>query len=467
MKLFKRVISSIFLIIIIGSGLYGQKSMNGFWEGPHPSDLSKKFYIHMFTESEETKAKGYWTENSFYRLKFQVDSVLIKDKDVVFRIPSWGCYYEGKLINPGKISGGFQCIGEPYDSVVLTKNNEIANYLIKPKSDFYDHYKYKYLKPEIGDEILKVATYASKQDSSFIYSLMQEIIDGEYGRINSFLLIKDNRLICEEYFYGFTKEDLHHIESSNKSLTSLLIGIAKDKGFLTDINEPICQIFPEYKHLKDSGYNQITIKNLLTMSSGFGPEDNKIYRSNNYVKYILEQKLVDAVGDKFAYNGSNTEVLGAIIKKKTGMFADEFAKKYLFDPLNIKRYNWEKQNAYPCMGGSLQLLPRDFAKIGFLVLKNGELNESRIISEEWIKESTSEKIKTHIDGDNYSYQWWNINLTSDNKNYKVIWANGWGGQFLYIIPQLNVVIATIGYNYEYDSWAITKGIQKYLYLLDN
>ena len=119
------------------------------------------------------------------------------------------------------------------------------------------------------------------------------------------------------------------------------------------------------------------------------------------------------------------------------------------------------------MGGSLQLLPRDFAKIGFLVLKNGELNESRIISEEWIKESTSEKIKTHIDGDNYSYQWWNINLTSDNKNYKVIWANGWGGQFLYIIPQLNVVIATIGYNYEYDSWAITKGIQKYLYLLDN
>ena len=151
------------------------------------------------------------------------------------------------------------------------------------------------------------------------------------------------------------------------------------------------------------------------------------------------------------------------------MFADEFADKYLFSPLKITHYDWSifKQNGYPCMGGSLQMLPRDMAKTGMLVLNNGVFEGQPIISEKWVKESTSVKTKTHIEGDDYSYLWWNINLGSEQNSYKTIWANGWGSQFIYIIPDLDIVMVTTGANYEYDSWAITSGISKYLYLLDD
>ena len=151
------------------------------------------------------------------------------------------------------------------------------------------------------------------------------------------------------------------------------------------------------------------------------------------------------------------------------MYADEFAKKYLFEPLGITNYNWEinKQNGYPSMAGALELQPRDMGKLGLLILNSGTFSGNQVVSEEWIAESTSVKTNTHIPGDDYSYQWWNLHLKSDGKTYECIWANGWGSQIIYIFPELKVVIVTTGHNYEGDSWTITNGISKYLYLLEN
>jgi len=205
------------------------------------------------------------------------------------------------------------------------------------------------------------------------------------------------------------------------------------------------------------------------MTSGFKLDDNELFQKDNRIDYALKRKLANPVGQKFVYDGGNTEILGAIIKAKTGMYADEFAEKYLFKPLNIKKFHWEilKQSGFPSMAGSLQLRPRDMAKIGLMVLNNGKFDNKQVVSQNWIKESTTEKTKTHIVGDNYGYQWWDINLSSKGIDYKTIWANGLGSQFIYIIPEINVVIVTTGFNYENDSWAISKGIQKYLYLLDS
>ena len=117
------------------------------------------------------------------------------------------------------------------------------------------------------------------------------------------------------------------------------------------------------------------------------------------------------------------------------------------------------------MGGSLELRPRDMAKIGLMVINKGNFENRQIVSQQWIEESTSIKTETHIKGDDYGYQWWNINLQSNGFVYQTIWANGLGSQFIYIIPEIDVVIVTTGFNYENDSWAITGGIGKYLYLL--
>ena len=205
------------------------------------------------------------------------------------------------------------------------------------------------------------------------------------------------------------------------------------------------------------------------MTSGFNPDNENLFRSDDRIAYALKRKVVFSPGEKFQYDGGNTEILGAIIKKQTGMFADEFAAKYLFDPLGIANFNWDinKQNGFPGMAGALQLCPRDMGKLGLLVLNKGTFLGKQVVSKDWITESTSVKTNTHIPGDDYSYQWWNLHLESKGKIYECIWANGWGSQFIYIFPELEVVIVTTGHNYEGNSWAITNGISKYLYLLEN
>lgn len=110
--------------------------------------------------------------------------------------------------------------------------------------------------------------------------------------------------------------------------------------------------------------------------------------------------------------------------------------------------------------------PVDMMKIGMMVLNQGRFGSEQVISSDWIRESTSVKTRTNIDGDDYGYQWWDIVLQSGQVKYKTIWANGMGSQFIYIIPELQVIIVTTGYNYENDSWAITQGISKYLHFLD-
>lgn len=447
-----------------------EKNFIGFWEGLHPENPAKKFYIQLSLHDNSFVAQGYWTQHNFYDAEFIVDSVYINSDSIKFCVPSWSCFYFGKISDKQFIKGGFSCEGESFDYVTLTKNDDIQRYLIEAKPNCTTNgYKYNYEAPVSLDDNIQTSHIQSANDSLFIHSLIAEIIEGRYGRINSFLLLKNNKLICEEYFYGYSHSDLHQIESSTKSITSLLVGIAKDKGMIKDINEPLYKCFPSYKYLNTGEYKNITIASLLSMTSAFSNENDELFQSNNRIDYALNRELIHTAGGKFVYDGGNTEILGAVLKNKTEMFADDFAEKYLFTPLNIKTYNWNilRQDGFPCMSGSLQLLPRDMAKIGLLVLNNGKFNNEEIISKQWIEESTTAKTTTHIEGDNYSYHWWNITLRSNQKNYVTIWANGLGSQFIYIIPALDIVIATTGYNYENDSWAITKGISEYLHLLDN
>ena len=450
----------IMVLLILSVCVKGQKDTLyfGFWEGPHPEDPNKKFYIQIENLKNSLFSQGYWTENSFYQSKFNVDSVSINQDKISFYVPGWHCTYKGQ-INKDLITGGFDCAGEPFDSVQLIKNISIENHLIYPKPGCKNtNYSYRYKNLGTGIESFK--------DSMFIENLVNEILDKKYGRINSFLVSKNNKLICEEFFFGYTENDLHQIESCSKSVTSILIGIATDKGFIKNLNEPVCEIFPEYAHLKTGNYKAITVKNLLTMQSGFEPQNDQLFRAENKFDFAINRKLNSKPGTKFQYDGGNTEILGAVLYRKTGTPVDDFAREFLFQPLAIMQFTWEGDHQLPLMAGSLRLKPEDLLKLGELILNKGKFNDRQIVSEKWIKESTTVKTKTHIPGDDYSFQWWNLNLVSNGKTYPVIWANGWGSQFIYIIPEIEVVIVTTGHNYEYDSWAITEGIEKYLYLLD-
>ncbi len=441
----------------------------GFWEGPHPVDPEMKFYVEVLCENDSFLARAYWAENRHYQSTFKIDSVRISGDSMRFFVPAWACTYAGGLSDKGVIRGGFFCEGEPFDTVILVKDPEIENHLIYSKPGCKDpDFKYSYAIPSEGNDLLQPSIYSTAGDSLFIHALLPEIIQGEYGRINSFLLYRSDKLICEEYFYGFTRDDLHQIESCTKSVTSLLVGIAADQGYITDMGEALYRIFPEYPVLRKAGYRDMSLEDLLTMRSGYDLLDRAVFSSENLIDTALVRPLVHPPGKVFQYDGGNTEILGAVLKVKTGMFADDFARRYLFGPLQIERYTWDDpgQNGYPLMSGSLSLTPRSMLKIGAMVLSHGSFNGQALISESWIEESTSVKTETHIPGDKYSYQWWNLLLDSGGKAYETIWANGWGSQFIFIFPELDAVIVTTGFNYEYDSWAITEGISKYLYYLD-
>lgn len=458
------------LLLIIACAGESAEQFTGFWEGPHPVDPSRKFYVELKCENDSFRALGYWTENRHYQSEFQIDTVWVAGDSLRFFVPSWGCVYSGMLSDEGVVSGGFLCEGEPFDPVSLVKDENIKNHLIYacPGCKVPD-YKYDCVKPEEEDDLLETSAISTLGDSLFIYSLLPEIIQGEYGRINSFLLYREDRLICEEYFYGYTRDDLHQIESCTKSVTSILVGIAADQGWISDLSEPLYEIFPEYPLLMEEGYRNLNIKDILTMRSGYKVLDQALFRSDKLIDSALIRPLVHAPGTVFQYDGGNTEILGAILKVKTGMYADDFARKYLFGPLAIEHFSWDSpgNSGYPLMGGSLSLAPRSMVKVGAMVLNKGVFNKQQVVSESWIEESASAKTESNVPGDMYSYQWWNILMDSGRKSYECIWANGWGGQFIYIIPDLDAVIVTTGYNYENDSWAISGGISKYLHYLDN
>jgi CubicO group peptidase (beta-lactamase class C family) len=266
--------------------------------------------------------------------------------------------------------------------------------------------------------------------------------------IHSFLVIRNDHLVVDTYFYPFKKEYNHDLASVTKSITALLIGIAIDKGYIKDEDQPAIQYFPEYK-VKNDTLLKLKIKDLLNMSSGFrcswnnGEQELKqMNYSGDWVKFMLDLPFESLPGTRFSYCSGNFYLLAEILQRTTGMSCHEFAEKYLFQPLDFGVTFWEKNDKGVNHGwGDLFMSAYDLAKIGDLILKDGRWNNKQIISREWI-----EKIKPlyRIQGtESYGYGWW-----SDSENPDEIQAVGRGGQRLFIFKEKNIIIAVTGGGFE-------------------
>ncbi|MFC1565159.1 serine hydrolase domain-containing protein [candidate division KSB1 bacterium] len=268
---------------------------------------------------------------------------------------------------------------------------------------------------------------------------------GEHSFINSLLIIRNGYLITERYFNDNNMYTPQNIKSVSKSIISALIGIAIKENYLKNVDQKVLDFFPEYSSgINDRRIRDITIKHLLTMSSGFDNTVNAamdIYSSLNWCKTILRLPVKTYPGEEFEYSSSNTHLLSAIITKAAGMNTLEFAKKYLFDKLNISIKNWEKAPEGYYIGGSeIYIYPRDLAKFGYLYLNNGMFEGNQIIPAAWVKESlNSDQNSTNFCDDNettYGYSWWLLNIN----NYKTHLALGFGGQMIMLVQELDMVI---------------------------
>ncbi|UCH71230.1 MAG: serine hydrolase [Candidatus Bathyarchaeota archaeon] len=343
---------------------------------------------------------------------------------------------------------------------------------------------YSYRVPEqTNDGWATVSLTDIGMDTEPLIKLMNGLSRRNVNHVHSILVIKDNKLVFEEYFSGedldltnnqlnfvhkdFDHNTLHCQASASKSITSILLGITIDQGLVQDVQQNMFSFFPEHSDLNDTEKGKITLEHMLTMSSGIPWDEsypytdprndlNQMFYSADPIKFVLEKSVVAPPGSLFTYNSGTTNLLGDVVRRSTGLTLVDFAEQYLFTPLGINSFNWIGFPNAPHIAiasSTLYLRPRDMAKIGQLYLQKGIWNGNRIVSENWVTESTHESIqvppsKNPIPGfiESYGYQWWQG--TFSNGNTETYFAAGWGGQFIYVIPEINMVIVVTAGDFE-------------------
>lgn len=278
-------------------------------------------------------------------------------------------------------------------------------------------------------------------DSQLLADMLVYIKEHDIN-IHSVLVIRNGYIVTEAYLAPYDETTLHELRSCTKSFTSALMGIAIEQGMIEGVDQLMLDYFPErtIENL-DEAKQGITLDNLLTMSAGFDwpggilePIINEMSLRPDWLQFVLDRPVVDEPGTKFVYNSGGSNVLAAIVEGATGMKAFDYAEQYLFEPLGITEYRWAQDPRGHTLGGfGLRLTPRDMAKFGYLYLNNGLWDGEQIIPAEWVADSTIKRIDANPLSDSYGYQWW-----VDNKGYYM--ALGYGGQYIIVKPDLNLVV---------------------------
>lgn len=271
-------------------------------------------------------------------------------------------------------------------------------------------------------------------------------VDGMRG----FLVARNGVIVLEEYFGSIEPDSVLDVRSVTKSYTSALVGIAIGQGSIQSTDDTLAQyLVPDVVASLDSAKAAITLHELLTMSAGFewaqgrtGLDFGHWYVSDDHVQYVLDKPLITEPGTTFAYSDGMAHLVSVILTEATGMNADEFADQYLFAPLGLGPHLWLRGNrGYNFGGVRLHLTLRDMWTFGELYLNGGRRGTTQIVPAEWVQRSTQSYIGTdgHSPfGPAYGYFWW----IGEGAPYEFYFANGYGGQFIVVVPDAQLVVVT-------------------------
>ncbi len=335
---------------------------------------------------------------------------------------------------------------------------------------------YSYTQPvQMGDNIPVGHLAYSGIDTAQIALLTKLILSDTFPNIHSLLILKDGKLLYENYFAGkderigkklgyinHTIDDLHDCRSISKSITAACVGIAARKG-LINIDEPIYPYFNQYQEKFDAQKKTITIRHLLTMTSGLKWNEDVSYRdprntelrmdmSSDPIGFILGRPMVSEPGTTWNYNGGNTQLLAEIIKSVSGISLDKFAEQELFIPMGIDKYEWlPLTKSIPAAASGVRLRSRGLLKFGILYTNGGKWHDKILLNEDWVIHSLSTQIKRPSTKDKlpgYGFQFWTFAETINRKKTVISEAKGNGGQRIFLCknPDLLVVITAGNYN---------------------
>jgi CubicO group peptidase (beta-lactamase class C family) len=276
----------------------------------------------------------------------------------------------------------------------------------------------------------------------------------EASGTTAFLVIHDDELVYERYFNGYNERSLNTSFSMAKSFASALVGVAIDEGHIKSVDEPITNYIPELLE-KDKRFRSITIRHLLTMTSGIKYEeggdlpwsedadDTKTYYATDLRELALNCQIEGEPGEYFEYNNYNPLLVGMILERATGMPVSHYMEAKLWKPAGMEAdASWSldsKEDGFEKMESGVNARARDFARFGMLFAKEGNLRGKQLISRGWVKESTRADTNTDPSLD-YQYFWW-VN-TPEGKNH--FSARGNYGQYIYVAPEKDLVIVRLG-----------------------
>jgi CubicO group peptidase (beta-lactamase class C family) len=311
--------------------------------------------------------------------------------------------------------------------------------------------------------------------------LDQAIAGGEFTHITSVLISRHGTLAYERYYEGFTADSLHDTRSATKTITGMLVGLAIDRGYLPSVRTPVLDYFREMLPLAnpDPRKEKVTIEDLLTMSSLLEcDDDNQFSRGNEERMYLIEDyfrffldlpirgfpawspKPADApYGRSFSYCTAGVVLLGGVLERATKMKVDEFAERYLFNPLGIREVQWQMTPMGMAMtGGGLRLRSRDFLRLAQFYNNRGAWKGHRILSEDWVAASTSPHAQARENVD-YGYLWWIQDFGPGDgdadapvaaakvKKHRAFYMAGNGGSKVAVFPDLDMAVVLTGTMY--------------------
>ncbi len=266
----------------------------------------------------------------------------------------------------------------------------------------------------------------------------------ELPRLRSLLVSRRGEVVLERYFQGARAGQLANIKSASKSVISALVGIAVAKGLIKGIDRPIVEYFPEL--LKDSEPRKrtITIEDLLSMRSGLDSTSGRNYgawvTSRNWVRYVLNRPLTDEPGTRIEYSTGSSHLLSAILTKATGLSTWQFAQQELARPLGFSLARWPQDPQGIFFGGNEMLMtPRQMVSFGELYADAGRFGDHQLLPKSWIDRTFVSRGRSRWGSDReYGYAWWIRELGGRDTFY----AWGYGGQFIFVVPSLELVIVT-------------------------
>ena len=263
-------------------------------------------------------------------------------------------------------------------------------------------------------------------------------------RLHSLLIARHGELLLERYFNGASARRVANIKSASKSVLSSLVGIALGRGELASVDQTIDEFFPEHLASADGPRKrEITIEDLLTMRAGLESTSFGNYGawvlSGDWVRHALQRPMHSEPGTTRRYSTGNTHLLSAILTQATGMSTWQFAQRHLAEPLGFSLARWPTDPQGIYFGGNDMLFtPRQMLAFGQLYLDRGRAGETEIVPAPWVDKSVVTRTRSRRSIRGYGYSWWVRHVGTR----KIFYAWGYGGQFIFVVPDLELVVVT-------------------------